>query len=198
MKKVFRTHWLLVFEGRLFLLLVGIASPIMCYVYFRYLIEDFVSDRNYMMLLFGTPMYLAFWPLSIYVLQYFWELIWGKLILTDEYVLWRCIFCKPVKIPYEDIKYVKITPFKEGNVRYNRDYYKTGFLYVLLASTPFPQKRIDKIRCKKGLIKFPLYNNKIGTELYLRLPDPYNRYFSQYKPPKKKIKKEKSGAREHR
>ena len=60
MKKVFRaTHWFLVFEGRLFLLLVGIASPIICYVYFRYLIADYVSDRNYMMLLLGTPIYLA-------------------------------------------------------------------------------------------------------------------------------------------
>jgi len=176
MKKVFRTHIILVIEGRLLLSSIVITGPLMTLLLLWRILE---ADFGMALLVFITN---AFWYWSsIFILRYFWQQCWGKLIVTDKYIIWRCLFCRPIKITYDELRYVKLVSFQEGNVYKNRDYYKTGFLYMLLSSEPLPQMRIDKIHSKNKLIKFPLYNKKLGNTLFTALPDPYNRFFSRYK-----------------
>lgn len=163
-------------EGRLFLLLSALVGPAILY-----LTIWFVSEKDYAFTIYGIIAFCIISPVCFFLLRYFWQLCWGKLILTDEYILWKCFFYKSVKIKYDDIRCLKITAFQEGNMYRSHDYYRSGFLYLLLSSTHLPQKRVDKIYSGKGIIKFPLFQRKLRTELYIRLPDPYNRYFSQYK-----------------
>ena len=176
MKKVFRTHLLLVIEGRLLTSLFAAFGPSMTLLSIWLAIE---VDMGVSILIFIIS--ICFCLLSAFVLPHFWEQCWGKLIITDTYVMWRCLFCKPIKISYDELRYVKLTSFQEGNVYRNRDYYKTGYLYLLLSSEPLPKLRIDKIRSKNKLIKFPLYDKKLGNVLYTTLPNPYNRYFGYFK-----------------
>ena len=176
MKKVFRTHIILVIEGRLLTSLFVITGPLMT-LYLLWCILE--GDFGMALLVFITNVFY-YW-LSIFALRYLWQQCWGKLIITEKYIIWRALFCKPIKITYDELRYVKLESFKDGNVYKNRDYYKTGFLYILLSSNPLPKMRIDKIYSKNKLIKFPLYNKKLGNTLFTVLPAPYNQYFARYK-----------------
>ena len=91
-------------------------------------------------------------PCSIYINRIFWPLCFGELTLTKDYVKWHGLFLRSVKIPYSELRYVEIRRFDEGNVA--PDFYGTGQMYLLLSTKPLPKKRIDKIRCGDGLIKY--------------------------------------------
>lgn len=92
--------------------------------------------------------------LCIWLSHYFWQLCWGKLIADDTALTWKCFLCRPIKIKYSEIKAVSVKIFDKGNA-VRHDLYHTGFQYLLILSEgTIPDKRIDKIRCKRGLIKF--------------------------------------------
>ena len=186
MKKVFRTHIVLATEGRIFTLLILLFALGVTYVSAWLLTEGYTE-----MIFTFFVLHIIAYGCGYMTLRWAWQLAWGKIILTDSYIMWRCLFFKPVKIAYSDIRHIEKRAFKEGNVYKNRDYYKTGFLYFLVSSEPIPQKRIDKIYSGKKLIKFPLYNKKLGYALYSMLPEPYNRYFSDYRKYEKLIKNKK-------
>lgn len=79
----------------------------------------------------------------------------GVMKINDKYVKYCGPLLPTVKFKIEDIKYIDIRTFKEGNVVYSEgsiDAYK----FILLSSRPLPNKRIDKIRPsrRKKIIKF--------------------------------------------
>ena len=61
-----------------------------------------------------------------WLLQYLWQPIWGKLILDDKKITWKCIFYPKVQIEYANIKLLAVRNFGSRN----------------------------KVRCKKGIIKW--------------------------------------------
>ena len=181
MKRIFITHILAVIEGGIFMLMCAFGGLVCIYVPIWLLTLE-VTFETIMMAIFAPVMAVV----CIYVIRYFWPLCFGTLIFTEDYVMWKCLFFRSVKTPYNELKYVKLVKFDEGNAFRNRDYYNTGFLHLLLSSSPLPQKRIDKIRCGKGLIKFPFSNKKLRREIYYLLPDPYNRQFKYFVEKKQK------------
>lgn len=90
--------------------------------------------------------------LFAYSIYWLWPLCFGELTLTENCVKWHALFLRSVKIPYSELRYVEIRRFDEGNVA--PDFYGTGQMYLLLSTKPLPKKRIDKIRCGDGLIKY--------------------------------------------
>lgn len=173
-KKVFRPHLVLLIEGRLLLLLLALGPLAMWYGVFV-VFRNGTQRMDMTIILFGLFV-AAITGCCAWLEWYFWYHCWGKLIITEDFVIWKCLFCQTVKIPISDIRYVDIRTFAEGNAVRNKDIYKTGFRYLLISSESFPKKRIDKIRSGDGLIKFRC-NDKICQALYEALPDPYCRRF---------------------
>lgn len=85
-------------------------------------------------------------------------------------MIWKCLFHKPVEIFYSEIKEFSVQEFKEGNVAY---YENAGdsFRYVLISNKNLPEKRIDKIKSGKGLIKFQ-YTKALMQALRTRMVRP--------------------------
>lgn len=150
-KKVFRTGLILCIEGRLFTLISLSIPPYMLFGYLR-----FVSIKN-ITCLFLVAFSIAMLIVGIWVAEYLWQLCWGKLIILNDRVIWKCLFCKKQVIFLKEIKHLKKVHFNEGNSVANRQVYKNSFCYILISKNKnLPNLRIDKIRSGKGLIKFPM------------------------------------------
>ena len=75
------------------------------------------------------------------------------MIITDREVIWKCIFCKSVRIKYSEIRHMSIREFGDRNY-IKVDLYNTGFKFLLITNCGPIQKPIDKIKCGKGVIKW--------------------------------------------
>ena len=150
MKKVFRPHIILYTEGRLLCIIMIFVPLLMLCMGIKF--TFFSGEINY-----GTihmiVIALLFILLSGWVLEYLWQPIWGKLILDDEKITWKCLFCPKVQIEYANIKFIVVRTFGNRNA-VHVDIYKTGFQFILIATQSLPNVPIDKVRCKKGLIKW--------------------------------------------
>ena len=153
-RKVLRPHIVLCISGRLFILLC-IGFPL----YFLY-----ITIR-------GCLLHPTLWPvillciglivLAVWIVSIFWQQIWGKLIFKADCLIWRCLFCRPVRINYSEIGMVVIRNFGNRNV-VKADLYQTGFRFVLISkSCALPQKPIDKIKCKQGLVKWQIFESNL-------------------------------------
>jgi len=172
-KKVFRTHPVLVIEGRAFLLILTIGASLLVYV----MLTAEKSGELYidvLCYLFGIAMVVGVALVNVY----FWRIIWGKLIITETGLVWKCLFCKKIYIPYNEIRYVELRAFKEGNSMRYCDLYRTGFMYMLISTDPLPRKNINRIESKGNLIKFPCFTKKIRDAMKEVLPSPFKSRFS--------------------
>ena len=163
MKKIFRPHIILLILGRVFTILsiAFIVVMISVSIYFTF----FQQSYEFLFFLF---FFLGLALLNVFVFKELWQLIWGKLIVKQDCLVWRCFFCRTVKIAYEDIKYVGFhTMGSENFVR--KDVYHTGFRYILISEAMPPKKPIGKIFCKKGLIKWA-YSKEVCLALKDKVP----------------------------
>lgn len=163
MKKVFYPHTILLVLGR-FLTLLFSLLPLCCMIYtiWIFIVQQ---DVTFLTLTFaiGIPEAGGIW-----VSCYFWRHSWGKLIVTDTAIVWKCLFCKTVKLDISEIKDVSIISFSEGNA-VKLDLYNTGFRYIILSETNIPYIRADKIKCRPGIIKFA-YSDSLRDLLQVKLP----------------------------
>lgn len=164
MRKTLYPHIILLTEGRLFFLMLAIIPFWILYVVLRQ-----YQGWQYCIILLVVIV-----PCSIYINRIFWPLCFGELTLTKDYVKWHGLFLRSVKIPYSELRYVEIRRFDEGNVA--PDFYGTGQMYLLLSTKPLPKKRIDKIRCGDGLIKYQFLMRDAQT-LSEFIPEPFDRMF---------------------
>jgi hypothetical protein len=145
-KKVLRPHIILLTEGRLFtlIMIVGVIAIVSAALYLTF------SNGAVWSLILAIAVPVA----QIYTLNFLWEQVWGKLILKEDRIVWRCLFRRKIEIKYTDIKRVASRDFGSRNV-IKVDLYKTGFQWFLISTDcTLPSKPIDKIKCKKGLIKW--------------------------------------------
>ena len=149
MKKVFRPHIILLVGGRLLTLLMAWMPLTLIIVSINLILQE-PSDPEHISFIFATVILTA---LVIFTLKTLWQQVWGKLIVTDREVIWKCLFCTTVKIPYSKIRHMSIRNFGERNyIKY--DLYNTGFKFLLITTCGPIQKPIDKIKCGKGVIKW--------------------------------------------
>ena len=115
-------------------------------------------------------------PMTIYIDLYLWDHCFGTLLITDDYIKYYGLFLPSVKIKFDDIKYMEIRTFKEGNVLYSESPVVGAYQFILLSTSPLPSKRIDKIHSsrKRKLIKFAI-SEKLCRALEGKLPGMLNR-----------------------
>lgn len=167
----FRGHIVLFTIGRAFLLLCLFTAIIMAFQ----MIKFSIIEKTVELIIVTIVVILIIVPLLAFTIWSFWPSCFGKLIVDNKSIKWKCIFMRTRKLNYDDCKYTGIKSFIEGNaVHY--DLYKTGFLYFYISKKPFPNKRIDKIRCNNIIIKFQL-TPKLCECLSELLPDPHNRIY---------------------
>ena len=171
MKKVFRVHPLLVVEGRLCCLLF-VIGPLFIY-YFG--IVSVIENPGIPSVILCCAVFAMFISFQIVGLPFLWINSFQKLVLTDEFVEWRCLFYKTRRLNISEIRYANVVAFTEGNA-VNIDLYNTGFLSILLSSELLPTIRIDKIKCSDTLIKFSC-SHQICIALAELLPAPLNQIF---------------------
>jgi len=156
MKKVFRPHIILCIGGRLLTLLMLWMPLTLIVVCTNFALRD-SSDPKVLSLIIATIILTA---LAICTLKYIWQQIWVKLIITEREVIWKCIFCRSVRIRYPEIRHMSIQNFGERNY-IKVDLYNTGFKFLLITTCGHIQKPIDKIRYGKGVIKWQIFSQEI-------------------------------------
>ncbi len=154
MRKVFRPHIILCTVGRLFTLLLIVVPLVMLCMFTKF--AFFSGEIHYefiphILLVIGMNI-LAWWVTSV-----LWQQIWGKLILDENKITWRCIFYPKVQIECSDIKFIAIRNFGNRNV-VHVDIYKTGFQFIIITTQSLPTLPIDKVKCQKGIIKWAKNN----------------------------------------
>lgn len=185
-KRTFRTHIILVTEGRLILFLVLLFLLVMVILPMSILKDLENPILVVIQVVFGLG--LAFLCFAV-VFPFLWPKCFGKLIVTDRAITWRCLFMKSRRIELSDIRYSDIKAFTEGNV-VKYDFYNTGFLYMLISKKSIPKIRVDKYHCTEDLIIFPL-NQKLCEYLAETLPEPTNLIFQARLPAFRKADRQK-------
>lgn len=165
MKKAFRPSPFLIIAGRsITILFIAFEVFISCLVFF-------VWREPKIEMVIPTIGLIIVFVVGFSAIRDLWQPIWGKLILTENAVIWRCAFCKEVKIPYTDIRYVERRMLQQ-----NFFHGKEKHFYLLISSHPLPQEHLFKIRSKKNLIKFQ-YTPKVAVALKEFVPEPYEKRF---------------------
>lgn len=168
---VFHEHIILLTEGR-FLMLAVLAFM----VWFLYL---FVGDK-----VTGTT--LSWWEIpftllvevSLYyaLLHQFWYRCFGRLVVTEDEIVWKCPFMRTVRLQKAEIRYVGIDYRWPGLAQKA----VTPVDMAYFSTTPYPQECRNKnylLRNKKGFIKFPA-SEKLCRHMSAWLPEPYERVFA--------------------
>ena len=77
----------------------------------------------------------------------------------------------PVKIKFEDVKYIDIRTFDKGNVMYSKANNVDSYKFMLLSPNPLPSRPINKISTsrRKKLIKYAV-SKKLCEDLVDKLP----------------------------
>lgn len=171
-QKVFRSHIITVVEGRFLLLFSLYPIGVMLRAIVKLVIIDQIKTGilrigETLLFLIG---FLGCCFCFYFLCKMFWQISWGILIITEEEIIWKCLFCKSIKLKINEIKFTKICEFSEGNALKDIKVYSCSYEYLLLSTEPLPNKRIDKIRSKGNLIRF-MISDKLCDVLGEVLPN---------------------------
>lgn len=169
-RKVFYEQIILLVEGRLFMLLIVVFL-----VWFWHLfIIDVYSGRlhvrwaDILLLFFVTA-------LAGFVLWSFWYRCFGRLIIDENEIIWKCPLMKTRCLHKEEIRYTGFDyRFKGGSLR---DITTMDMAYF--SKLPYPQEAVNKsykLRNSDDFIKFHA-SKKLCLYLSEWLPEPRNRIF---------------------
>lgn len=166
-RRVFHEHIILLLEGRLLMLLFIGFSGFIWYLFFR-----------------DTPALLdkaILFPICVTALvciplHEFWYRCFGRLVVTEEEIIWKCPFMRTVRLQKTEIRYTGIDYRWPGPARKA----VTPVDMAYFSTTPYPQKCRNKsylLRNKEGFIKFPA-SEKLCRYMSTWLPEPYERVFA--------------------
>ena len=166
-RRVFHEHIILLIEGRLLMLLFVSTTGFIWYLFFR-----------------DTPALLdkaILFPICVTVLaciplHEFWYRCFGRLVVTEDEIVWKCPFMRTVRLKKAEIRYTGIDyrwpgPAQKAVTPVDMAYFST---------TPYPQKCRNKsylLRNKKGFIIFSA-GEKLCRHMSAWLPEPYERVFA--------------------
>lgn len=166
-RRVFHEHIILLIEGRLLMLLFVSTTGFIWYLFFRD--TPALLDKA---ILF--PIYVT--VLACIPLHEFWYRCFGRLVVTEDEIVWKCPFMRTVRLKKAEIRYTGIDyrwpgPAQKAVTPVDMAYFST---------TPYPQKCRNKsylLRNKKGFIIFSA-GEKLCRHMSAWLPKPYERVFA--------------------
>lgn len=179
-RKVIRSHIFLVTEGRLFLILLNIFYPFMTYMAIVYCVKYGKEEPiSFFYLLIILALNISWWGCAC---KFLWWQCFEKLVVTKDYIEWRCLFLRSVRLKFSDIKHIDFRVYDEGNVMYNSTQaqaFNITYEFLLLSPHELPRTRIDKIKSsrEKQIIKFRV-TRRVCAVLSEMYPEPRNRIFA--------------------
>lgn len=178
-RKVIRSHIILVVEGRLLLILLICGFAFATYMFAKFCVQ---YGKDEPVLFLYLLLILAMDVCQFYVCKIFWWQCFEKLVVTKDYIEWRCLFLRSVKLKFSDIKHIDFRVYDEGNVMYNSTQaqaFNITYEFLLLSPHELPRTRIHKIKSsrKEEIIKFRVTRRlcAVLSEMY---PEPCNRIFA--------------------
>ena len=162
MKKYVFPHPVLLIEGQIF-------SLLLCFIL---LIFGYQTIFNFESIgIVGIIGIIVMIPAMIFWYKVFWQQIFGILKITEKHIVFFGLFLPPVKIKFEDVKYIDIRTFDNGNVMYNKVDNVDSYKFMLLSPNPLPSRPINKISTsrRKKLIKYAV-SKKLCEALVDKLP----------------------------
>lgn len=170
-RKVFHEHFILLTEGRLFMLAILAFMVWLPYLFMR----DHLNGA--ILKWWEIPFLLAVETLEYFVmLRQFWYRCFGRLVVTEGALIWKCPFMHSVRMEKAEIKYTGIDyrwPGSAGKV-------VTSVDMAYFSAEPYPLGGRNKsylLRSKPGFIKFPA-SEKLCRYMCEWLPEPYERVFA--------------------
>ena len=166
-RRVFHEHIILLIEGRLLMLLFVSTTGFIWYLFFRD--TPALLDK-------GILFPICVTVLACIPLHEFWYRCFGRLVVTEDEIVWKCPFMRTVRLKKAEIRYTGIDyrwpgPAQKAVTPVDMAYFST---------TPYPQKCRNKsylLRNKKGFIIFSA-GEKLCRHMSAWLPEPYERVFA--------------------
>lgn len=166
-RRVFHEHIILLIEGRLLMLLFVSTTGFIWYLFFRD--APALLDKAILFPICVTV-------LACIPLHEFWYRCFGRLVVTEDEIVWKCPFMRTVRLKKAEIRYTGIDyrwpgPAQKAVTPVDMAYFST---------TPYPQKCRNKsylLRNKKGFIIFSA-GEKLCRHMSAWLPEPYERVFA--------------------
>ncbi len=166
-RRVFHEHIILLIEGRLLMLLFVSTTGFIWYLFFR-------DTPNFLDRAILFPLCIT--ALACIPLREFWYRCFGRLVVTEDEIFWKCPFMRTVRLKKAEIRYTGIDyrwpgPAQKAVTPVDMAYFST---------TPYPQKCRNKsylLRNKKGFIIFSA-GEKLCRHMSAWLPEPYGRVFA--------------------
>jgi predicted membrane protein len=148
-KKVFRIPLIFVIEFRLaFILLIFF---LVCCVGFA---VGSIREKNLLCSIgFILFIILDIYWFNVYFIPILFPMAFGKLIISDQGVEFRCIFTKKTSLSWDECEFCGI----EGYKNVVKDLYGTGRVYIYFSKNELPQEfrgNITKKKNSEGFIKF--------------------------------------------
>lgn len=166
-RHVFHEHIILLIEGRLLMLLFIGVTGFIWYLFFRD--TSALLDKA---ILF--PLCLT--ALVCISLREFWYRCFGRLIIAENEIIWKCPFMKARRLGKAEIKYAGFDfRFSSGSLRNI-----TTMDMIYFSKHPYPEKYVGKsykLRPNDDFIKFHA-SKKLCLCLLEWLPEPCNRVFA--------------------
>lgn len=166
-RQVFHEHIILLIEGRLLMLLFVGFVLFMWYL----LLRDRPSPLG-LAILFN----LGVTALVCIPLYTFWYRCFGRLIVTEDEIIWKCPFMKTRRLDRTEIKYTGFDfRFSSGSLRSI-----STMDMIYFSKHPYPEKYVGrsyKLRPNDDFIKFHA-SKKLCFCLQTWLPEPRNRIFA--------------------
>jgi len=178
-RKVIRSHIILVIEGRLLLTLLICGFAFATYMFAKFCVQYGKEEPVWFLYLL---LILAMDACQFYVCKFFWWQAFEKLVVTKDYIEWRCLFLRSVRLKFSDIKHIDFRVYDEGNVMYNSTQaqaFNITYEFLLLSPHELPRTRIDKIKSSREnqIIKFRV-TRRVCAVLSEMYPEPRNRIFA--------------------
>ena len=188
-RQVFHEHIILLIEGRLLMLLFVGFVLFMWYL----LLRDRPSPLG-LAVLFN----LGVTALVCIPLHTFWYRCFGRLIVMEDEIIWKCPFMKTRRLAKTEIKYAGVDFRFSSNSLQNI----TAMDMIYVSKYPYPEKYVgksNKLRPNDDFIKFHA-SKKLCLCLREWFPEPHNRIFavayeSFLRQDRRKYKKRTKGSR---
>ena len=168
-RKVYHEHIILLIEGRL-LMLFFVAGLIWLWMLFIRDGADSLREN-----IFSILFLLAITGLAAIAFYGFWDRCFGRLIIDEDEIIWKCPFMKTRRLHKDEIRYTGFDyRFKGGSLR---DITTMDMAYF--SKKPYPQDAVNKsykLRNSDDFIKFHA-SKKLCLHLSEWLPEPRSRIF---------------------
>ena len=145
-KKVFRLPLIYVVEFRLFCIFFAFVL----FVIAEFVVKSILENNIFGVFVLALFFCLVIYGFKIYIIPIVFPLAFGKLIISDQGIEFRCIFTKKIFLSWEECEFCGIESYKNDI----KDLYGTGRVYIYFSKNELEQEFRGNITKKKNSADF--------------------------------------------